>query len=359
MNTYGLSLRLTLLALGLAVCLPGLAETPQQVQQRLERYRQQDEAAAQRKALQAVEAAQRHERTLQWQEQRRREEYARRWKCYGEVEIDVLSWKKQKDGTWVTNTQPATDKCNGSTQVGRIWVRLRYGASVEKLADDLAYDESRLARLNGVDLDHYFQGGDWLLLPAWVKGQIDKAFALDSISVENAPPQNAAHSLRLAPPIPPSSLRPELPPLQPGPSLPLPSPGQLGQLPAPRRFAQSLNELVLQGVVTPGERSRIRGGNAASLQPFDVSAFQRACSSGALPQQECRGLAWILRWGRQAGGTSQPVRAPSPDSLLGVSCTSLMVNRKPAYQDWGNWVRPVQGSPDEQLVIDRCATASQ
>lgn len=351
-------LRITALALGMAVLSPAWAETPAQVQQRLEQYRQQDEAAAQRRALQAVEAAQRHERTLQWQEQRRREEYARRWRCYGEVEIDVLSWKKQKDGTWVTKSQLATDKCNGSTEVGRIWVRLRYGASIEKMASDLKYDEARLARFNGVDLDHYFQGGDWLLLPVWEKGQIDRAFALDSSSVENAPPKNAAHSLRLAPPIPPSSLRPELPPLQPGPSLPLPSHGQLGQLPAPRRFDQSLNELVRQGVVTPGERSIFRGGNAVSLQPFDVSAFQRACSSGVLSQQDCRS-GELIRWGRRAGGTSQPVRAPSPDSLLGVSCTSLMVNRKPAYQDWGNWIRPVQGSPDEQLVIDRCSTASR
>jgi hypothetical protein len=36
-----------------------------------------------------------------------------------------------------------------------------------------------------------------------------------------------------------------------------------------------------------------------------------------------------------------------------------MINRKAPDQGWGNWIRPVQGSPDEQLVIDRCATASQ
>jgi uncharacterized protein YaiL (DUF2058 family) len=103
MKTAKVLLRLTPLALGLAVCLPGLAETPQQVQQRLEQYRQLDAEAARKKAAQKAEAERMREQTREWQEKRRREEYARRWRCYGDVEIDVLKWRQQKDGTWVTD----------------------------------------------------------------------------------------------------------------------------------------------------------------------------------------------------------------------------------------------------------------
>ena len=215
MTTTKALLRLTPLALGLAVCLPGLAETPQQVQQRLEHYRQLD-----------AEAALRRQKTMELQEQRRRVEYSRRWKRYGDQEIDFLKWRKQKDGSWVT---------------------------------------------------------------------------------------------------------------------------EFKMLPSPRRFDHSLDELVRQGLVTPTERSLIRGSG-------DVpDAFKRACLSGALSSQECRsGLA--IRWGHR-DGTSQPVHRPSSDSLVGVNCTSLMVNRKPALQSWGGWVRPAPGSSDEQLVIDRCTTS--
>ena len=78
MKTAKVLLRLTPLALGLAVCLPGLAETPQQVQQRLEQYRQLDAEAARKKAAQKAEAERMREQTREWQEKRRREEYARR-----------------------------------------------------------------------------------------------------------------------------------------------------------------------------------------------------------------------------------------------------------------------------------------
>lgn len=77
-----------------------------------------------------------------------------------------------------------------------------------------------------------------------------------------------------------------------------PDPGQLQSSPAPRRFDQSLNDLVNQGVVTPAERSRIQGG--LEQQPFDVGAFQQACQSGALSIQECRGGV-AIRWGRRFG----------------------------------------------------------
>jgi hypothetical protein len=49
MTTAKALLKLASLALGLAVCLPGLAETTEQVQQRLERLRQLDDEAARRR----------------------------------------------------------------------------------------------------------------------------------------------------------------------------------------------------------------------------------------------------------------------------------------------------------------------
>ena len=52
-------------------------------------------------------------------------------------------------------------------------------------------------------------------------------------------------------------------------------------------------------------------------------------------------------------------RRLSSDSLIGVNCTSLMINRKLAYASWVSWLRPQRGSTDEQLVIDRCAAPTR
>lgn len=97
---------------------------------------------------------------------------------------------------------------------------------------------------------------------------------------------------------------PESAPVQP-PPLPAPQPPlrldpqRLGELKPPKRFDQSLDELVRQGVVTPDERSLLRGGRG--LAPLDVGAFQRACRGGALSPRECRtGIA--VRWGRRLPG---------------------------------------------------------
>jgi murein DD-endopeptidase MepM/ murein hydrolase activator NlpD len=62
---------------------------------------------------------------------------------------------------------------------------------------------------------------------------------------------------------------------------------------APLRFDQSLDELVRQGVVSPAERQRIRSG--ATATPQQSSAHQRACSSGALSEQECN-TGVVVRW---------------------------------------------------------------
>lgn len=261
-----LQLRLTALALGMAGLSPTWAETPDQVQQRLEQYRQQDEAAAQRRALQAAEAAQQRERTLQWQEQRRREEYVRRWKCYGEVEVDLLQWRQQKDRTWVTAAKVATGSipcvpgknANASGRSlsaeplsyietnNRVWLKIRTSITLKYLAAALNQDKQRLALLNEVDEDYNFQSGDWLVL---LRQSVPRAKMLAEIDTSE---------VRLTPPL-----------------------------------------------VSP---------------------------------------------------VFTPITSLSPDSLIGINCTALMVNRKPAYQNWGSWTRPSKSSAEEQLVIDRCAT---
>lgn len=119
--------------------------------------------------------------------------------------------------------------------------------------------------------------------------------------------------------IAPGAASPPEPPAPPEPSQPLrptaaeppapmrPDPTQLQAAPPPRRFDQSLQELVRQGVVTPGEMQRIQGGDGR--QAFDVGAFQSACRSGALSAQECRGGV-AIRWGRRFDAPGGEAGAP-------------------------------------------------
>ena len=49
------------------------------------------------------------------------------------------------------------------------------------------------------------------------------------------------------------------------------------------------------------------------------------------------------------------VASCSKASLIGVSCSSLHVNKKPPFKEWGAWERPRPGSQEEQLLVDRCS----
>ncbi len=71
----------------------------------------------------------------------------------------------------------------------------------------------------------------------------------------------------------------------------------------PLRFDQSLDELVRQGVVSPAERQRIRSGVTAT--PQQSPAHQRACTSGALSEQECS-TGVVVRW-RGNNGSQEPM----------------------------------------------------
>lgn len=97
-----------------------------------------------------------------------------------------------------------------------------------------------------------------------------------------------------------------------------PNPDQLRSVPPPKRFDQSLDDLVRDGVVTPSERNLVRSGGAA-FQPLDVGAFQRGCRSGALSARECKG-GIALRWGlRRGGGMGDGAGLPRPPLTVPVS----------------------------------------
>jgi len=377
-------IRLAVFAFGLAVGLPCLAQTPEQIEQRLENLRRMD-----------AEAARRRQETLEFQARRKREEYARRWKRYGDEEIDFLKWRQQKDGTWVTEVKELERSGNSTTSTYfelpapstyKIWVKVRQPISVEELSTSLKVDEERIAKLNDVNKDHTFRQGDWLVVPSQQSRQIKQLAAIDTSELRRSPPLQSLppvedrtvvrfgdtmlkiaqrygltlqEILRLNPGLETvrlvvgsqvrvrSSLVPLAKPLGPD------GAGDLQSRP-PIRFDAALDALVRDGVVSPTERARIRSG------PFPVPAHPQACRSGQLSHQECTsGL--IVRWhGVNRVAPHNDVKtfqdSEAAKALIGISCKSLMVNRKPSYMPWGHWTRPEKGSTDEQLIIDRCST---
>jgi murein DD-endopeptidase MepM/ murein hydrolase activator NlpD len=102
-------------------------------------------------------------------------------------------------------------------------------------------------------------------------------------------PEFQAPAEPLAPPPPVTG---EAPPatLRPGPAERRPEPV--------RRFDASLDALVREGVVTPGERVRVRG---SLLSPQEAANRSRACKAGALSAQECSTGVIIIGRGRKDG----------------------------------------------------------
>ena len=62
-------------------------------------------------------------------------------------------------------------------------------------------------------------------------------------------------------------------------------PPELRLVKPPVTFDRSLESLERNRVITPSERRQLETGQNA--RPFDIPAFQQACRSGALSQQEC------------------------------------------------------------------------
>lgn len=133
------------------------------------------------------------------------------------------------------------------------------------------------------------------------------------------------------------------------PPIPAPEPAlrpslqQLQAVPPPKRFDQSLDALVRQGVVTPSERRALRRGGM-DLQPLDVGAFQKGCRSGALSARECRG-GIALRWGLRREGSRRPPLSVPVSALLGGRFDMAKVFRvtpRPA---------PVAGNGNRRLLL--------
>lgn len=73
----------------------------------------------------------------------------------------------------------------------RLWVPVRQSVSIEELSSQLGIDETRLARLNGVDEDHRFGRGDWLAVPGRDAESLSRIAALDSSQRRSNPPAEA------------------------------------------------------------------------------------------------------------------------------------------------------------------------
>jgi len=213
-----------------AVGVAAIAETPEDVKQRMELYRKREEAAEQRKAERAAEDAARREKTRLCQEERRAEEYTRTWKLYGHDEVNILSWRQHKDGSWLADAKlssvmqqnspfpltkpPARFDASLDTLVrdglvspaerrrvlerssiglppsstDKIWVKVRQPISLEELSRSLRLDEERLARLNDVNEDYRFRQGDWLAVPSQQTHQIKQLAAIDTSELRRTPP---------------------------------------------------------------------------------------------------------------------------------------------------------------------------
>jgi len=152
------------------------------------------------------------------------------------------------------------------------------------------------------------------------------------------------------------------------PAVPLrPDPARLsGPAAVPKRFDQSLDELVRQGVVTPNERNLVRAGSGA-LRPLDVGAFQQACRGGALSTSECRG-GFAMRWGRRTDGNRNTAWGGrlGPDGLplppLTVPVSALLASQGGSF-DLASVFRvtprpaPVAGNGNRRLLLPLIGSA--
>jgi murein DD-endopeptidase MepM/ murein hydrolase activator NlpD len=70
----------------------------------------------------------------------------------------------------------------------RLWIQVRQPVNIEELSSQLSLDETRLARLNDVDEDHQFVGGDWLAVPPQRSQALGQLASLDSSELRSSPP---------------------------------------------------------------------------------------------------------------------------------------------------------------------------
>ena len=130
------------LAFALALCKPCFAENSAEVLQRMNSYRDKD----------AQDIKQRAE-TRAWQEIRRKEEYARSWKCYGNNEVNESRWRQLPDLTWITEIKKSLggSHCVISSiqedEIGQSSV-VRFGDTLRQIAQRTGVSLADLIRLN-------------------------------------------------------------------------------------------------------------------------------------------------------------------------------------------------------------------
>jgi len=275
-------------ALALAFGNPCFAETSTEVLQRMNSYRDND----------AQDIQQRTE-TRAWQEIRRKEEYARTWKCYGSNEVNVARWRQLPDLTWITEIQKTLEgsHCYGSSkqgdEIGQSVV-VRFGDTLRQIAQRTGLTISDLLRLNpGLEAARLVVGSEIRLAQPpnsghfWVKVRSE-------VQLEELANQLSINEVQLA---------------------------RLNEVNEDHRFLSG------DWLVLPAASSR----KAKNLASLDTSALRRSPSSLASAVES---------------------------SFVAINCAKLLIVQKPAYAPWGKWERPDDGSSFEKLVVDRCASKS-
>jgi LysM repeat protein len=79
----------------------------------------------------------------------------------------------------------------------RLWVKTRQPIGLSDLSRQLRVTNTALAGLNGVDANHRFRKGEWLVVPAEQRRIAGQVAALDSSDVRRTPP-----SVQAPPPVP-------------------------------------------------------------------------------------------------------------------------------------------------------------
>lgn len=294
------------------------AETPEQLRQRLELYRQQEAEAAKRAADRAAADAERRRQTQERVLSDRAETYARTWKRYGNWEINFLNWRQLSNGSWVTNAQlvPVTPD--------RVWVKVRQSISVKSLSTYLHLSENKLAKLNNVTIGHVFLQGDWVAIPIQQSLQLKYIMALDASELRHSPSLD-----KLAP---------------------LESQGvvRLGDtlLKLSERYGLTLQELLH---LNPGfTNTRLVAGTPVQLVQATPSRSRMGISRKHSTSLSTTGHTV------SPSASNNSATQPEISSQVAVNCGSLTVNTRLPDKEWSSWTRPKAGDAFEQLLIDRC-----
>lgn len=323
------------------------AETPEEVKRRLDFYRQVEAQRAEQARKTREWQRRRDQEEAEARKAREREAYLRTWKVYGADEINVLAWKLDKKGAWVTDakfgTMRVTPEAGASRSTAnslssglpspssdRVWIRVRAAIGNGDLADRLSVPRNRLADLNDVNEEHLYDGGDWVVLPSQMVRLAKQIASLDT------------SDMRRTPPLTNSPFSEELAVVRFGDTV----------FKIAQRYGLTLSELLR---LNPGmETARLVVGSPIRLAE-PAPRYSRMMLG--LRPSDTGGIRWPEL--PEFTGRSESQVNTYPLDRVAVNCNSLLINKSPAFSDWGKWNRPSSGSPEEQIVIDRCSKGGQ